>query len=851
MEELCQPSMNGRGGPIASLTIQDSDFNVTHHMTQQVKNACQFHGLSGEDANKHIDKFVIVSQSMKQNGATLNIIRLYLFPDSLTHHATAWFDRLPKNSIHTFKKLVTKFLSKYFPPSMDTINAAAGGTFMKRRPEECLEIIENMTAHHNDWDTSASRGESSGSNTAASVDTKLLLQKLKEMNQIFLKNQSSQQIHAITLTCETCDGPHYYYECSAADGYTRENIYAAGNNQYQQGDRNLLNYRSNNYLGPPGALPSNTVPNPREQINSITTRSGKANDGPSIPPLVSTSSSPPVVERDPETSTDKAKKVNNDESQEPNPCRPRIPYLARLYVKASDRSDAQMSRDLGKFLIPCSLQDLQQLGLGALKPTRMSLELTNRSVTYPTGIAEDVMVRVDKFNFLADFIVVDFEPDPRVPIILGRPFLRTPKGLVDLYEEKLTLRVENEEIIFYADNYLKNKNKQYAHSITIIDFSKDKPISDSTTIHSDTFLPSSPPVETSDSSIDKFVDELTLLDSFPPNFEDGPVFERFTFELSPTKDFSSVIIDNPVLKRFTFKPTPVNPSPPGDVDDDYQLDDKPVYEQFTFELDPFMDFFMIIHDPQISYLFLPPFAINPVCEKFTNELAHPYPFPPGNEDVCFDPGAVCDKIEFLLYRDPSSPPLTIDSILEGFTDEPPLGENDDDDDDDLFDLSTGNDEWRKLLYDVPFDNDKSFDMTTFMDDVFPTPSLTYDLSFYGVSSGDDTLLSFPFILEDKLFDPGIHEHGKSQTFIDAINERIFYLTIVNLLFEDHHYISLLFFHGPLFLLNICVESSSPLSSDNEDTIFDPGIIASTRIYSFIPGSSHRGGTFIYLLLDFF
>ncbi|GKB48913.1 reverse transcriptase domain-containing protein [Tanacetum coccineum] len=170
--------------------------------------------------------------------------------------------------------------------------------------------------------------------------------------------------------------------------------------------------------------------------------------------------------------------------------------------------------DPRKFLIPCALQELdrtnaladsgasinllphsiyKQLGLGALKPTRMTLELANRSVTHPMGIAEDVVVRVDGFTFLADFVVVNFEPDPRVPIILGRPFLRTAKALIDLYEEKLTLRVGNDELVFYAEKSEKSKNKQFAHAISVIDFSKDEPFSGSTTNHSDALPASSSP----------------------------------------------------------------------------------------------------------------------------------------------------------------------------------------------------------------------------------------------------------------------------------------------------------------------------------------------------------------------
>ncbi|GJU18403.1 zf-CCHC domain-containing protein [Tanacetum coccineum] len=206
-------------------------------------------------------------------------------------------------------------------------------------------------------------------------------------------------------------------------------------------------------------------------------------------------------------------------------------------------------KDLRKFLIPCALQELdrinaladsganinllphsiyKQLGLGALKPTRMTLELANRSVTHPTGIAEDVVVRVDSFTFLVDFVVVNFEPDPRVPIILWRPFLRTTKALIDLYKEKLTLRVGSDELVFYAEKSEKSKNKQFAHAISVIDFSKDEPFSGSTTIYSDALPPSSSLVKTSE-ILEEFTDELTLLIKIvqEENFQvySNPLFE--------------------------------------------------------------------------------------------------------------------------------------------------------------------------------------------------------------------------------------------------------------------------------------------------------------------------------------
>nr|GFB16308.1 reverse transcriptase domain-containing protein [Tanacetum cinerariifolium] len=112
--------------------------------------------------------------------------------------------------------------------------------------------------------------------------------------------------------------------------------------------------------------------------------------------------------------------------------------------------------DPGKFLIPCdfpgmaeclALADLgasinlmsysmwKRLSLSDLTPTCMTLELADRSITSLVGIAKDVYVKVGSFHFPADFVVVDFDADPRVPLILGRSFLKTEKALIDVFEE--------------------------------------------------------------------------------------------------------------------------------------------------------------------------------------------------------------------------------------------------------------------------------------------------------------------------------------------------------------------------------------------------------------------------------
>ncbi|GJR68742.1 hypothetical protein Tco_0014807 [Tanacetum coccineum] len=136
IEELCQPTLDGQGGPIAPIAIQATNFRLKNDMIQQVQNSCPFRG-PGDDANKHLDKFLHVTQSMKVNGVADDALRLYLFPYSLQHRAAEWFDRLPRNSITTFDQMAKIFLGKYFPPSMVT-KLRNDITNFRQEPDESL-----------------------------------------------------------------------------------------------------------------------------------------------------------------------------------------------------------------------------------------------------------------------------------------------------------------------------------------------------------------------------------------------------------------------------------------------------------------------------------------------------------------------------------------------------------------------------------------------------------------------------------------------------------------------------------------------------------------------------------------
>ncbi|GJS42850.1 putative reverse transcriptase domain-containing protein [Tanacetum coccineum] len=88
------------------------------------------------------------------------------------------------------------------------------------------------------------------------------------------------------------------------------------------------------------------------------------------------------------------------------------------------------------------------LGIRELAHTKLTVELADRTVKYPKGIAENVLVRIGKFTFNVDFIILNMPEDIKVPLILERPFLSTAHAKIDVYKRKITLRVGEEKIIF-------------------------------------------------------------------------------------------------------------------------------------------------------------------------------------------------------------------------------------------------------------------------------------------------------------------------------------------------------------------------------------------------------------------
>ena len=111
------------------------------------------------------------------------------------------------------------------------------------------------------------------------------------------------------------------------------------------------------------------------------------------------------------------------------------------------------------------LSMVKRLSLGELIPTIMSLQMVDKSMTQLKGILEDVLIKVGKFIFPIDFVVIDIEEDKQIPLLLGIPFLTTREALIDVKKEELTLRVGTEEVHFNLTKSLKQHDVEQAKCI--------------------------------------------------------------------------------------------------------------------------------------------------------------------------------------------------------------------------------------------------------------------------------------------------------------------------------------------------------------------------------------------------
>ncbi|GJZ49444.1 reverse transcriptase domain-containing protein [Tanacetum coccineum] len=563
-----------------------------------------------------------------------------------------------------------------------------------------------------------------------------------------------------------------------------------------------------------GSLPSNTVANLKEEdehVEETLTDPELTEYTIKVPP--------PLVQKAKPTS------LKNYVVHQRDPRHPHIPYPSRMNQEKQKEKDKMLKSllsnkekllelkntpfnencsavilkklpeklgDPGKFLIPCGFSKLEckaladlgasinlmplsvwkKLGLPELISTQMTLELANQTICTSAGIARDVFVLVGKFTFPTDFVIVDYESDPRVSLILGRPFLWTACALIEVHGEEMILRGGDERLILNMRHDTScYSNQPHQESISMIDIynvSHEEILEDLFAINHLSGNPTSSLTSHTDLTSPEVNDDI-----FDP---EGGIIENL-LNLDKTKDLPPYH-DNPLSGSTTSS----SPSLPISETSDYFL------------------------------------------EEFADELAH-FAFPPGIDYLPFDAESDLREIEYLLNHDPieemdsiledsvdknSPDDNLVDTISEMFTDEhaldyssPPLW---DDYDDELFDLETVNDN----TYDDPFDSkeEKIKDSKILIDELDPPgssdflPSPECDSVFYEDFFKVDALSSTDN--EDKDFNPPLYE---------------------------------LPFHKEV----LGSETLLSFSSENEEKVFNPGILTSKGVHtSLLLELSHRG-----------
>nr|GEW68325.1 reverse transcriptase domain-containing protein [Tanacetum cinerariifolium] len=269
-------------------------------MIQQVQNSCQFHGLLGDDANKHLDKFLHVTQSIKANEVTDDALRLYLFPHSLTHHATACSITSSSDTEIAALKAemaeIKKNLVRVLQPPLATLK-----TYMLREP------TKGNNQGRNEFFQGAGHGQNpppayQAPAYQASVYQAPVHQPPIPQPQVVTTNEFTNFIKANNAILKNMQ--------TNMTSLTNSNLELK--NMFGQ-------FMKMNTASSSGSetLPGNTITNSKEDLRGITACSGTAYQGPTIP--TTSSSLPPVVKRETEMTKDTMHPTNNESTKDVQP----------------------------------------------------------------------------------------------------------------------------------------------------------------------------------------------------------------------------------------------------------------------------------------------------------------------------------------------------------------------------------------------------------------------------------------------------------------------------------------------------------------------------------------------------
>nr|GEU41212.1 reverse transcriptase domain-containing protein [Tanacetum cinerariifolium] len=456
MAQLLQAPTEGYEDAIVIPEIAANNFELKHGLINLVQNK-QFFGHDKEDPHVHICYFNKITSTMRVPNVQSSSIKLMRFPFSLEGAARIWLEKEPPRSILTWDDLVSKFINQFFPPSKTTNLRNEITRFQQRFDESFNEAWDRFNdllracPHHgffelHQLDTFYNALNVNDQDSLNSVAGGNFLDKMPSQCLKLIESKSKDMVRALLLDKKT-------QSSAPALSFTPAPVKAV--------EPNCVT------CGGSGTLPSNTITNPKEDLKGITTRSGVAYQGPTIP------TPSKVVKQGTEVTKDQ---VQTPSSQSTAPVQPPV-VQSETQAPISEPVVAIVSAPMPnlKPSIPYPSRrdnERRRLLLSKLTPTCMTLELADRSVSKPIGIAKDVSVKVGLFHFPADFVVVDFEPDPRVPLILRRCFLKTGRALIDVHKGELTLRIKNEAITYNFDQtsrYSANYNQMTANKINVID----------------------------------------------------------------------------------------------------------------------------------------------------------------------------------------------------------------------------------------------------------------------------------------------------------------------------------------------------------------------------------------------
>nr|GEV33834.1 hypothetical protein [Tanacetum cinerariifolium] len=511
MAQMLQAPIEGYEDAIVVPPINANNFELKQTLINLVQSN-QFTGR--QDPHNHLRFFNKVTSKFRHPEVPNTTIKLLLFPFSLEGEARTWLDKEPPHSILMWEDLVSKFINQFFPPSKTTYlrneitnfllkpnetfneawerfkdllrqcphrDSAARGNFLDKIPRECLLIIESKSKVR----YSRSRVTDSRENTNApppssspsnSFDLQQIAASLEDKLDICM-SRFEKSLNDMKASFVTPTAPIKAVEEKSQQDFQKS--FEKKQDDFQNQIMNFMQNFNNNKDSSSSSLPSNTIPNPRNEANAITTRSGISYDGPPI--------QPPGVEKEPEVTKDtelpstediqppsvQVQEKDDEPIEKPSVVIPKskvnLPYPSRLTKEKLLvlKKLPEKLGDPGRFLIPCdfsefdnclALADLgasinlmplsiwKKLRLPTLNDTKMVLELADRTISKPTVIAENVFVKVGKFYFPADFVVLDFIADPRVPLILGRPFLSTAHAIINVHEREIILRQDKQSL---------------------------------------------------------------------------------------------------------------------------------------------------------------------------------------------------------------------------------------------------------------------------------------------------------------------------------------------------------------------------------------------------------------------